>query len=286
MKKIKSPGTLPANAIKPNLTEELREKIELYRDKLWRRTESGKITTPPEAEQLIGELGFCYTLTDFRKKMPSLFIAVCGRRDVYSPKNPQKDPESSLAWLLKDEIIRRGNVYYAKLVKGHATFISREMIPIFNSLWGCSRAGESGVLTKEARIILDILRKEWEMATADLLAESGIRKKADFDKIMEELQRRMKVIATEVVYEPKFTYIWTASETRFSNELKSKLPRDEAMYLLAKRYLQTFAYEQSGELAKRFRLTASEANSAFLRLAKEGFAVKLDNGDYLLQSLL
>jgi hypothetical protein len=40
---------------------------------------------------------------------------VCGRRDAVMPRNVQKDPEASLTWTLKDEIMGRGKVYYAKL---------------------------------------------------------------------------------------------------------------------------------------------------------------------------
>ena len=46
-------------------------------------------------------------------------IAVCGRRDVSLPrsiqKRRQKDEETRLTWYLKDEVMRRSRVYYAKL---------------------------------------------------------------------------------------------------------------------------------------------------------------------------
>ena len=45
-------------------------------------------------------------------------MAVCGRRDAVMPRNVQKDPEASLTWVLKDEIVGRGKVYYAKLARG------------------------------------------------------------------------------------------------------------------------------------------------------------------------
>ena len=66
---------------------------------------------------------------------------MCGRRDAVMPRNVQKDEEASAAWLLKDEIIRRGNVYYAKLARGKATFIAPRMIPYFNAIWGMRRVG-------------------------------------------------------------------------------------------------------------------------------------------------
>ena len=47
------------------------------------------------------------------------------------PRNVQKDPEASLTWVLKDEIVARGKVYYAKLARGKAMFLAPRMIPYF-----------------------------------------------------------------------------------------------------------------------------------------------------------
>ena len=66
------------------------------------------------------DVGFVHCLTDTRRPGPSLYIAVCGRRDAVMPRNVQKDEEASAAWLLKDDLVRRGSVYYAKLARGKA----------------------------------------------------------------------------------------------------------------------------------------------------------------------
>ena len=97
---------------------ELPEEIEQYRDRKWRREEALKIDSAEQVESMVEDLGFCLGLTDVRKMMPSVYIAVCGRRDAHMPRNVQKDYEASRAWVLKDEVIARGKVYYAKLVKG------------------------------------------------------------------------------------------------------------------------------------------------------------------------
>ncbi len=83
------------------------EEIENFRDKKWRREETLKIETALQVEQMVEDLGFCLALTDSRTNLPSVYIAVCGRRDAYSPKNVQKDYEMSLAWTLKDEVMMR-----------------------------------------------------------------------------------------------------------------------------------------------------------------------------------
>ena len=88
--------------------------------------------------------------TDSRRPGPSLYVAVCGRRDAVLPRNVQKDPETSLTWELKDELIRRGKVYYAKLARGKTMFLAPRMIPYFHAVWGLRRVGRA-TATQHAR---------------------------------------------------------------------------------------------------------------------------------------
>ena len=108
---------------------ELPDEIEQYRDRKWRREESLKVDSAEEVEAMVEELGFSLGLTDARKDLPSVYIAVCGRRDAHMPRNVQKDFEASRAWVLKDEVIARSKVYYAKLVKGNSMFLAQNGIP-------------------------------------------------------------------------------------------------------------------------------------------------------------
>ena len=70
-------------------------------------------------------------------------MAVCGRRDAVLPRNVQKDPEASLTWTLKDEIVGRGRMYYAKLARGKTMFLAPRMIPYFHAVWGVRKAEET-----------------------------------------------------------------------------------------------------------------------------------------------
>src|ERR1044072_7830107 len=127
----------------------LPEEVELFRDRAWRREPEARVETAVEAEKLGEAAGFCATMTDSRRPGPSLYIAVCGRRDAHMPRNVQKDPESSLTWGIKDEVMRRGRVYYAKLGKGRATFIAPRLVQHFNAIWGVPRRRESEVLSPD-----------------------------------------------------------------------------------------------------------------------------------------
>ena len=102
-----------------------------------------QIETALDAEQFIEQVGFTACLTDSRRPGPSLYVAVCGRRDAVMPRNVQKDPEASLTWGLKDEIVGRGRMYYAKLARGKTMFLAPRMIPYFHAVWGVRRAEET-----------------------------------------------------------------------------------------------------------------------------------------------
>ena len=178
------------------------DEIEEHRDRQWRREETRRIETAYDAERFIDEVGFAACLTDSRRPGPSLYIAVCGRRDAVLPRNVQKDEETSLTWVLKDEIVGRGKVYYGKLARGKATFVAPRMVPFFHAIWGVRRSDEPARFSRDARAILKVLRKEWEMSTADLRDESRVRDRKAFTRALDELQAAMIVVPSAVVYRP------------------------------------------------------------------------------------
>lgn len=258
----------------------LPEEIESYRDRMWRREPESRVEDAIGAERLIEEVGFCAAMTDARRPGPSLYIAVCGRRDAHMPRNVQKDPESSLTWRIKDEVMRRGRVYYAKLAKGRATFIAPRLIPHFNALYGIARKKETELLSADARAVLKVLRREWEMATGDLRESAKIPDRARFTRALDELQRAMKVVPGEVVYEPWFTYIWTLAEGRFSQELSMKVKRADALREIARAFLHGAGMTLRGELAKVTGLSRPDAGLGNHALVKEGYAERLAVGVY------
>ena len=79
--------------------------IEEFRDARWCREATRQVETALDAERFVERAGFAACLTDSRRPGPSLYVAVCGRRDAVMPRNVQKDPEASLTWMLKDGIV-------------------------------------------------------------------------------------------------------------------------------------------------------------------------------------
>ena len=261
---------------KPTLPEEIEE----HRDRCWRREATRQIETAIEAERFIEHVGFAACLTDSRRPGPSLYVAVCGRRDAVMPRNVQKDPEASLTWVLKDELVARGKVYYAKLSRGKALFIAPRMIPHFHAIWGIRRVDEPRHLSRNARAILKVLRKEWEMATSDLRNESGVKDRKAFTVALDELQASMIVVPSQVVYQPKFTYIWELAIGRFPDELVRRVKRAQAVKEIARCFLTGAGMTVPGELARVTGLSRPEAGLANRALVTEGFAMMLAPGVY------
>ena len=260
------------------------DEIEEFRDERWRREGMRQVESAFDAERFIEQVGFAACLTDSRRPGPSLYIAVCGRRDAVMPRNVQKDEEASHAWLLKDDLVRRGNIYYAKLARGKTMFIAPRMVPHFHALWGVRRSDESGRLSRNARAVLRVLRREWEMSTADLRSESGVTDRKAFTRAIDELQATMIVVPAEVFYQPKFTYIWTLGVARFPEALQRRVKRQIAVREIARCFLSGAGLTIPGELARVTGLSRPEAGRANRALVTEGYAIMLGPGFYQLTS--
>jgi hypothetical protein len=259
--------------------------IEDHRDTHWCREDMRRIETAYEAERFIERVGFASCMTDVRRPGPSLYVAVCGRRDAVMPRNVQKDPESSLTWTLKDELLARGSVYYAKLARGKATFIAPRLIPHFQALFGMRRTEEPRRLSRAARAVLHALRKEWEMATSDLRTDSGVKDRTKFNRALDELQAAMLVVPGGVFYEPKFTYTWTLAVGRFPDQLRQRIKRDVALREIARSFLASAGMTIPGELARVTGLSRRDAGLGNRALVAEGYATMLSPGTYRVASL-
>lgn len=264
------------------MTPKTSPRIEEHRDRSWRREGARQVETALDAEQFIEQVGMAACLHDCRRPGPSLYVAVCGRRDAVMPRNVQTDPEASLTWVLKDEIIQRGKIYYAKLARGRAMFLAPRMIPHFHAVWGIRRSEENERLSRNARAILRVLRREWEMATADLREESRITDRKAFTSGMDELQAAMIAIPSEVVYQPRFTYIWTLGVGRFPDALRRRVPRPTGLREIARCFLAGAGMTVPGELARVTGLSRPDAGLGNRALVAEGYATTPARGVYIL----
>src|SRR5262249_47766614 len=77
----------PAQKQMRRLKTQIPPEIEEYRDEQWRREGTRQVETAFDAERFIEQIGFAACLTDCRRPGPSLYVAVCGRRDAVMPRH-------------------------------------------------------------------------------------------------------------------------------------------------------------------------------------------------------
>jgi hypothetical protein len=207
-------------------------------------------------------------------------VAVCGRRDAVLPRHSHQDPEASLTWELKDEMVRRGKVYYAKLARSKTMFLAPRMIPYFHAVCGMRRSEEHRRLSRHAQAILRVLRREWEMSTQDLRDESGVKDRKAFTTAIDELQATMLVVPADVFYQPKFSYIWTLAIARFPDALRQRVQQETALREIARCFLAGAGMTIPGEMARVTGLPRPDAGRGNRALVAEGYAIMRAPGIY------
>jgi hypothetical protein len=163
-------------------------------------------------------------------------------------------------------------------------FLAPRMVPHFHAIWGVRRSEEKRRLTRNAQAILSVLRGEWEMSTADLRMESGVSDRTAFTRALDELQAAMIVIPSEVIYQPKFTYIWTLAIARFREALARRVGRETALREIARCFLDGAGMTVPGEMARVTGLSRPEAGRGNRALVAEGYATTPALGVYRLSA--
>jgi hypothetical protein len=161
-------------------------------------------------------------------------------------------------------------------------FVAPRMLPFFHAVWGVRRADEARRLSRDARAVLKVLRREWEMATSDLRDESGVKDRGALTRALDELQAAMIVVPADVCYAPKFTYIWTLAVGRFPDALLRRVTRDAALREIARCFLDGAGMTVRGELARVTGLSRPEAGLGNRALVAEGYAAMISPGVYRL----
>ena len=159
------------------------------------------------------------------------------------------------------------------------------MIPYFHAIWGVRRSEEKRRLSRNAQAILRVLRKEWEMGTADLRDESGVNDRTAFTRGLDELQAAMIVVPSQVFYQPKFTYLWTLGVGRFPDALRRRVNRETALREIARCFLAGAGMTFPGEMARVTGLPRPDAGRGNRALVAEGYATMLAPGMYRLATL-
>ena len=250
----------------------LPDEIETFRDLMWRREPERRVENALDAERLVESAGFC---CGDDRRAPTGAVALrrghgAARRTHAAQRAERPGEQSDVA------AERRSDATGARLLReaGARAGDVRRAAPcaLFQRTVGLPRRKETEALSPDARATLKVLRREWEMATSDLREAAGISDRARLTRALDELQRRMKVVPAEALYEPWFTYIWTLAEGRFAKELAVKVKREVALREVARAFLDGAGMTLRGELAKVTGLSRPDAGLGNRALVDEGYA--------------
>ena len=113
-----------------------------------------------------------------------------------------------------------------------------------------------------------------------LVISSVFSSRAAFNRALDELQRQMKVIHEDVIYQPTFSYIWMLAEDRFPEQLRKRVARKTALREIARAYLAGAGMAVLGETARASGLSRVEAGAGNHQLVDEGYAIRVKQGIY------
>ena len=259
-----------------------RRAIEDWRDRSFRRRPALKVRGERSALRFVNEVGFCFTLSDFGLPVPSLYVAVCGRRHPRRPIHTHHDPEIGLTWNLKNSLPAKRLTYYGKLIRGKPTLVSLDLFPAFCAVIREGKGSgdyivdyRQGRMTTSAVRILEALHEHGALATPDLrraVALHGAERTVDFDRTMAELQRGLWIVKVEEVYDPDFYYRWDLLDNWLPEPLaiSQDLRRSDASQRLCVAYLKGAAATQPRFLASLLGLSLEETGAALRSLEAEG----------------
>lgn len=182
-----------------------REKIISYRLDSFRILKERRIKTREEAIDFVNERGFIFFWPITGITFPSLWVAAAGDRPVASEHN---DP-GHITWSWKDELLGKGEWYYAKILRKKATLISMEVVKHFYALsdnYGSFEDDyltlyEQGRITQTARQIYKAILDNGPLDTVTLrliTQAQGLNSSSQFDRAIRDLQADLKLLPVGV----------------------------------------------------------------------------------------
>jgi hypothetical protein len=178
----------------------IQSRLAAYRAQTYRTAAGMSLHSLDEAVAFIDSCGLATLWPVKGIDLPSLWNAVAGDRPV---ADAHDDP-GHITWRWKDQLLDQRRVYYAKLLRGRATFASLELLPYLYAvsprvadLDDYRLAYDSGHLTHEAKLIGDALLREGPLHTIELrrLAhQSSDSAKSRFERAISDLQRGLWVV--------------------------------------------------------------------------------------------
>jgi len=224
----------------------------------WRRGLTLPITDVNDAAGFIERLGFCTWGPVSGLDFPNLAEAM--GETAWSVMEQ--------TWFWKDDVHLEKRLYYGKIIRGQPSFIAPEFLPDFVAALG-GRGHEAerdparlyldGRLTREAKVVFEVLTDQPALATAEVRRRAGLAGKgaAAAERALLELQRRLLICKVDLTGRTRgtYSYVWDLAERFWPEEFAAARQTSVAAARGAIRErLRSFGIEPSAGLEWRLFL--------------------------------
>jgi hypothetical protein len=255
--------------------------LNTYRSRTFRRSPRSRVKNAEQAVDFINERGFIYFWPVQGVVLPSLWAAVAGEHPVAD----EHDDPGHVTWGWKDQWLGQRRLYYAKVLRKKATFISLDSLPFFYALsenYGSPEEDyltlyEQGRMTLEAKAVYEALLDKGPLDTISLKKAarlSSLENEGRFNRALTDLQADFKVLPVGVTQAGAWHYAYAydivarhypelLEQARFIGEL-------DARQKLAELYFRSVGAAQMREVVKLFGWLPVEAESIMDRLVRAG----------------
>jgi len=245
------------------MNELISENIDFYRARTFRLLPDLRLLTPADAIEFVNQRGFVYFWPISGITMPNLWTAVAGDRSVAS----DHDDPGHITWGWKDELLGKGEWYYAKILRKKATMVSMDVAPYFYALsenYGSPEHDyltlyEQGRLTQAEKTIYETLLNKGPLDTVTLRRAVSMTSQASnsrFDSALAKLQADFKILPVRVSqaggWRYAFVYDIVARYYPILPELAQKISEDDARRKLCHLYFLSVGAAQLRDVMKLF----------------------------------
>ena len=274
----------------------LERTLTAFRGRTFRTARGLRLRTPAQAIQFVRQRGFVYFWPIQGVDLPSLWAAVAGDRPVAE----FHDDPGHITWRWKDSLLGARKWHYAKLLRGKATLVSLPTLPYFYAL--SERLGdlddyvlayESGRISREARLIADVLLRHGAQHTIQLRQATHLdapTSKARFERGLVELQRGLWILPIGVAEAGSWNYafIYELVDRWYPGLLEQAQPlaAEPARAHLARRLLDSVGAATPGTVQRLFHWPAEAVHQALDDLRRIRAARQLPDGRWVSGRLL
>jgi hypothetical protein len=264
------------------------ESLSAYRAQTFQTTKHSRLIDVGDAIEFVNARGFVFLWPVKGVDLPSLWSAAAGGRPVES----DHDDPGHVTWGWKDSMLGEKVWYYAKILRGKATFVSLDVIPYFYAL--SERVGDlddyllaydEGRLTWEQKSVADAILNHGALHTLELrrrafLDASGA--KSRFDRALTSLQRGLWILPIGIARAGawKYAFIYEFVDRWYPQILDRarKISVRDAYKHLTSIYLDSVGAIEPVKIARLFRWKVEYVHQALIDLEGDDKALALDDG--------